>query len=314
MLVLLVGDGHLTGKNPVARTDDLVAVQFDKWEEIIQIANQYNCPIVSTGDVFHVPIIANSLLNRFGDLLNRLNHPLYFVWGNHDLMYHSLEMWDRTSLGVLWTLIEKVKHISEFSLDYGINWDYRDWDSPIEKSGSSLLLTHKAVVSEKQLGKNSWILEDKSFGDAIENEVSLQSYQLIFCGHWHRQYIFNHNGTKVINAGTIIRRTVDERQVPHVILVNLETRLTKQIVLQCAKATDDVISHSHLDAKAHNIKADIAQFVDQLKQRGNRSDKVESLIEILMKLLDNHELEPEVEAELRDIISVVMTNKQRKGE
>ena len=43
MLGLIVGDTHFTGKNPIARLDDLVELQFDKWDEIISIANTYAC-------------------------------------------------------------------------------------------------------------------------------------------------------------------------------------------------------------------------------------------------------------------------------
>jgi DNA repair exonuclease SbcCD nuclease subunit len=306
MLILFIGDGHITGRNPVARTDDLVTLQFKKWEEIITIANHYQCPIITSGDIFNVAIIANSLLNQFGMILNKLDHPMYFVWGNHDLMYHNLEMWDRTSMGVCWTNNKKLKHISEFYIDYKIPWDYRDWDCPINKNKSPFLLTHKAVITTQQVGKNSWILEDKVFADAIENTPELHNYKLILCGHWHKQYILTYNKIKIINAGPIIRRTVDELQQPQVLLIDLNNLLIKKIVLKTAPPTEEVISSNHIDAKMDIIKQDIIQFVNQLNKTNTQKGKIQNVLEILMTMLDNHELDKDVEILLREIIESAM--------
>ena len=307
MLVLIIGDGHLTGKNPIARLDDLVEVQFDKWNEIISISNEYDCPIISVGDIFNVPIIANSILTKFGEVLSKLKNPLYFVWGNHDLMYHSIEVFDRTSLGMLWFNNSKIKHISEFYNDYGVQWDSCDWDQEIDNNGSEILLIHQAIINPKSVGgKNSWILKDKEFARSIE-EKYLQKYELIICGHWHKRYRFKYNNTLVINPGPIVRRTVEDTELPTIQLINLKTKLNKIIKLESVKPTEDVITSEHLEENIHKIKSDILEFVNAL--RNKKLKYTSSFLDNLMLLLDTHELDKSIEKIIRELIIIILEKK-----
>jgi predicted phosphodiesterase len=307
MLILLIGDAHITGKNPRARIDNLVQTQFDKWEEVVQLANKHDCPIVSTGDIFNVPILANSLLTTFGEVIEPLKHSLYFVWGNHDLMYHNIDMYARTSLGMLWHNNSNIKHISEFVEDYGYIWDWRDWNDLIQDCGGKLLLIHKAIIDPKMVGgKSSWILNDEEFADSIDDWYS--HYDLILCGHWHKKYTFTYKGTKVINPGPLTRRTVDETKVPSIQLINLDTKLSKVIKLQSAKPTHEVISTQHLEANQHQVKTDILDFINALREKKVRYTS--SFMDNLILLLDSNELESLVEQKIRQLIADLMERKE----
>ena len=137
--------------------------QIEKLQEIVCIANDYDVPILTVGDVFDTDVVSNLLVNKIGNILNQLNNDLYFVWGNHDLKYHSLDLWAKTSLGVLLTNNPKVKHISEFQ-KFPI--DYLDWEQPIQENQykeSRILIAHKAIVSDDHLRSNSWMENDSSF-------------------------------------------------------------------------------------------------------------------------------------------------------
>jgi len=303
MLCLIVGDTHFTGKNPIARLDDLVELQFDKWDEVISIANRYDCPIIHTGDIFNVSIIANSILTRIGSALEKLKHNLYFVWGNHDLLYHSLDLWDRTSLGVIWKNGDKVKHISQLP-----GWSWLDWGSEYGiqwyADRNNLLLTHKAVVSERKMGKGSWILEDENFCMNIDKELELRKYQLIICGHWHKPYRFMHKGTLVINPGPVLRRSIEEWLMPSVVLINTDTLLYKRIYLKSAKPPDQILSRKHIEQRVESYTEGVMKFVEQL-QNTKIIDKA-SFLENLFGLLDSHELPKNVENILRNIISTLV--------
>ena len=311
MLVLTIGDSHLTGKNPIARIDDLVEVQFEKWEEIVTIANKYNCPIISVGDILNVPVIANSILTKFGNIINKLKHGLYFVWGNHDLMYHSIDMFDRTSLGMLWYNNSKIRHISEFYYDYGIKWDYCDWNQEISNNEAKLLLIHKAVIDPKMVGgDNSWILKDKEFADNIKDNKSLQQYDLIICGHWHKKYRFKYKNTQIINPGPIVRRTINDTDLPVIQLIDLETKLHKVIKLKSVKPTIEVISDKHIEENAYQVKVDILEFINALKNK--KLKYTSSFMDNLMVLLDSHELDKDIEQVLRMLIVTIMEKRKNK--
>jgi predicted phosphodiesterase len=307
MLVLIVGDTHFSGKNPIARIDDIVDVQFDKLDEIINLSNKYDAPIIHTGDVFNTSVIANSILTKIGLILTKLKHPLYFVWGNHDLLYHSLELWDRTSLGVLWKHNNKVKHISELG-----GWAWLDWDSTygIQWMGEpkqKLLLTHKAVVTERKMSKGSWVLKDKNFCIDIENHdlmINLPKYyKLIICGHWHKPYIFHHKGTKVINPGPILRRTVEEWLMPSVVLLNTDTLIHKRIYLK-AKPPEQVLSKAHIEQKVESYTEGVIKFIEQLQK--TETVNKGTFLENLFELLDGDELPKNVEKILRNKIAVLI--------
>ena len=304
MLGLIVGDTHFTGKNPIARLDDLVELQFDKWDEIISIANTYDCSIIHTGDIFNVSIIANSILTRIGSALEKLKHTLYFVWGNHDLLYHSLDLWDRTSLGVLWKNNNKVKHIAQLP-----GWAWLDWEGDgIQWMGEpkqKILLTHKAVVSERKMGKGSWVLEDKDFCINIDDHdlgINLTKYyKLIICGHWHKPYRFMHEGTLVINPGPVLRRSIEDWLMPSVVLINFDTLLYKRIYLKSAQPPNQVLSKKHIEQKVESYTEGVMKFVEQLQDK-EIIDKA-SFLENLFELLDSHQLPKNVENILRNIIS-----------
>lgn len=306
MLIIGIGDSHITGKSPVARLDNLVEVQFIKWKEVVQIANNYNCPVISTGDIFNVPVIANSILTQFGTILEDLRQPLYFVWGNHDLMYHSMDMYDRTSLGMLWHNNTKIRHISEFYKDYNIMWDYIDWGQPLVKGNLQLLLSHQAIIHHRMIGgKNSWILKDPEFARLMDKE--LEQYSIIICGHWHRRYNFKHKNTLIFNPGPLTRRTIEDKEEPQIQLINLETRLSKQIKLKSVKPTELVITDKHIEDKVHKSINDITDFINNLKSK--KLKYTSSFIDNLMDLLDAHELESSVEKVLRSLIAKLIEQK-----
>lgn len=304
MEILVVGDSHISGRNPIARKDDLVELQFEKWEYIIDIANEYDVPIVHTGDIFNVAIIANTLLTRFGEILSNLHNPLYFVWGNHDLKYHSMDMWDRTSLGVLWKNNDKVRHISEFWRDYKVWWAWLDWGSDrIWWYGDQpkLLLSHKAIVSGKKLKRGgSWILDDAEFCSNIDTDPYLKGYRLILCGHWHRRYIFKHKETRVINPGPITRRTVEEWIIPSVTLLNLDTLIHKEFIISDLDP-EQVLSRTHIEQRIESMTDNVLKFIDSLKNKKFSHKK--SFLKSLIHNLDQHELPNKVEKLIRTTIA-----------
>jgi predicted phosphodiesterase len=300
MLVCCIGDFHLMGRSPTKRIDDLPETQFIKWQEIVDLANGKDCPIISVGDIFHTSVVANSIVNRLGSILNNLKNPLYFVFGNHDLMYHSIDLASRTSLGVLLTNHPKVKHISEFENVYGISWDYMDWDSELVKNDSSLFLCHKSVVSHKQMESNFWIANDETF--AMPLGKWSKDYKLVICGHWHKPYSFRKNKTNVINAGPVSRITIEDNLNPSVCLINLKTGIFKRHYLKSAKPFDDVFNTNHINKKTDHSK-NIEDFINALNKKGNKHDSV--FMDELMSLINTHELNAEMEVLLLDILAKV---------
>jgi predicted phosphodiesterase len=216
-------------------------------------------------------------------------------------------MVNRTSLGMLMHNNDKLRHISDFSNDYGIDWDYCDWNQPIVKNGSPFLLIHQAIVNPKMIGgTSSWIIHDKEFARIVDDE--LEQYELILCGHWHKKYRFTIRNTTIMNPGPIVRRTIEDTELPTVQLINLENKLRRIIKLKSAKPTELVISDKHLQENIHKVKTDITDFINALKDKKRKYSS--SFLDNLMALLDNHEIDKEVEAILRIMVADLIERRE----
>lgn len=314
--IIVVGDLHISGKNPPERKDDLTLKQWEKLEYIISIANHHNCPIVSTGDIFNTPLVSNRIMSTMGEMLSKLNNPFYFVFGNHDLQYHSLDMVDQTSLGVLWLNNEKLKHISEFEGDYGKSWSYIDWKSEFHDPDSQYLLAHRAIVNDNLISANSWVMEDHDFCQHVKE---LTRYEIIICGHWHRsyEYFYQHTPTQdvhVLNPGVVCRRTIIERERPAVFLIDLEACNINQAeehacrIDLSAEDADLVLREEGIKSGIVPHQAEITRFVEQLKNQ-QLSNKV-SFIESLIKIIEQMDGMKSVEKEMRDLIATVQQKKK----
>jgi predicted phosphodiesterase len=261
---------------------------------------------VSVGDVFNHAVVSNTIVNTLGECLLRLSNKFYFVWGNHDLEYHLIKTWKKTSLGVLLQNNPVVQHISQFKNDYGYPIDYQDWNTPIKDNNSDILLSHKAIVNHSLIPKNSALYSDATFSTQVESP-ELKKYKLIICGHWHKRYFFRHNDITVINPGPVMRQTVIDNCIPEVVLVDTDTTLFKRITLKCAKPFEEVISTVHLD-KAQAIEKTAFDFLNVLSAKQGKS---KSFVNVVTDLLNSNKLKPELNLLLRDVVETAMETKNK---
>lgn len=311
MEVLIIGDIHISGKNPPERIDDVTAVQFDKIDEIVDTANEYDVPVICTGDIFHTPIVSNTILTRFGKIINRLKREFYFVLGNHDLQYHDIERIDRTSIGVVWSNNEKIRHIETFHKHYGSNrkWAYIDYGMDLVcPTGAKYLLSHKAIVNDYLVNSESWIADDVDFCQAASDFEKL-NLKLILCGHWHRPFTFLQKSTVVINPGPVIRRQIVEREMPRMLLMDLDSMEFDEILLATALPTDEVLRETSLKEELKPIAERIVQFINNIKTQRQIKHGVK-FMDAVNGLLDHgSKVDLKVKNKLKEIISILAEKK-----
>jgi predicted phosphodiesterase len=313
--VLVIGDVHCSGKNPPERLDDLTTVQWKKLEYIVEISSYHKCPVLCTGDLFNTPLVSNAIMSRMGELLGRINGGFYFVFGNHDLLYHNLEMMEQTALGVLFTNNKNVRHISQFEEDYGREWGYIDWRSEHIPKNARYLLAHRAIVNDNLISSNSWIMDDKDFCMHI-NDPKLAHLDLVLCGHWHKGYEYHYQNTPdhsihVINPGVVCRRSIAERDMPTVWVVDLDNpdQYSTPVDLNASPA-DEVLRRESLKSSIKPHADEIVQFIEQLKS--DSLSKNVSFIENLMKIVDNMNEQRAVDHEIRDMVATVQARKEKR--
>lgn len=311
MKIIVAGDIHISGRKPKARMDDFIDEQFNKLFQLVKLSNEHDCPIIFPGDFFEYPVVAESIVSLVGEIINHLKHPIYFVWGNHCTKHHSVELWDRTSLGVIASNNPKMKHISHFKNDYGIEWAYMDWGCDLinESGKAEFVLMHKAIYTNKMAGgNNSWISKDKTFGLNIQSPI-FQSFKFLVCGHWHKQYAFKFKNKLVINSGVLIRHTVNDSQDPIVHLVDLDTLKFEVLKIQC-KPFHEIMSSAHLDSRFTPSKS--TQKLTEMLSMEKVEQKGMKFIDKLENMMKNGKLDKEVSNILRE--AIIRTRQFKKGE
>lgn len=305
---LIVGDIHLAGRNPPNRVDDVVTnLQFEKVEEIVDIANQADIPIICTGDSFHTPTVSNKILSRLGRIINKLKREFYFVFGNHDLQYHSMEKIDNTSIGVVLYNNCKIRHIDEFHKYYGSQHEWasinygEQWTNFLKST--KYLLSHKAIVNDALVNTESWIADDINFCQAA-SDFDQFNFKLIVCGHWHKPYIYKQRQTLVINPGPVIRRQITEREMPRVVYIDLYSLKYEEIFLLTAKPTEDVLREGTIKEELKPIEDRIISFINNIKAKKQIKHGMK-FGDSLKELLKSDAIDPEIKAEINDIMATI---------
>jgi predicted phosphodiesterase len=312
MKIINLSDIHISGKNPICRKDDLTELQFVKLREVINLSNDLNAPIICNGDVTNIPNLAYSLYNRLSKELRRLNNDFYFVIGQHDLWWHTLETFGHTALGALYENLLNVKHISEFeSFQYG--FAYLDWGELIGNKDECFLVSHRPIITRKN-NHRAWI---KANPDHCLQWEMMKQYQLILCGDWHKPYIhkklddLDQIESLLINPGCLCRRDANEdnEHNPHVVIIELDTLEYEKYFLKCAKEYDEVISESHLELtrttrEIRNSMSNIVDIINKSKVVGN----VSGFLNLLIQVLDEN-IDEELKQEIRDSLKRVIGEK-----
>lgn len=211
ILAIFLADIHLSLKPPVWRSaePDWLEIQRRVLNEIQNLHQVYNCPVICAGDIFDKWNTCPELINL---ALAFLPDNMYAIPGQHDLPLHQIEDIHRSAY---WTLVKAGK-ITDFSKDL-INISSSQltlYGFPYDKSLTPLDCKSKfiqiAVVHDYV-----WIPE-YSYPDApIEKRLSVHKkewlgYNIVVYGDNHKGFLTTFGGTKIFNCGTLMRRKSDE--------------------------------------------------------------------------------------------------------
>lgn len=296
---LIVGDLHISGKNPPGRKDNLVEKQFIKLQEIVSIANELDVDIISVGDFFDRSNVSYSIFSIVSEILHGLKNKWYLVWGNHDLYMHSIDSRDATTLGALIKAHPKVFAINDLNFEFG----YCHWDQSIVKNKSKILISHKSVISPNTYDSNPWMKgNEHDFWTTDSKE--LKSFNTFICGHWHKQYIKLYQNKWIINPGCINRRINcdNERHRPAVVHYdfNHDQHALMLIELKSGENIEDVMDQTQKEIKINLAKKDTSEFIKSL--RLEKQEKSNTLVKQLVKILNSKELDNDLRPVLKDIL------------
>lgn len=98
---IITGDWHYRDTVPECRTDDFLKAQRKKIKYIIRLAKETGATILNAGDLFHKAYSNKALEISLIKLLKGVD--LKAIPGNHDLVGHSWENFEDSSIGIVET-------------------------------------------------------------------------------------------------------------------------------------------------------------------------------------------------------------------
>ena len=232
---ILTSDWHLREDKPTCRTDDFWEVQWNKVDWIAELQQQYNCPVIHAGDLFHHWKPSPYLLSMS---IEHLPDQFYTVYGQHDLPQHSLELKYKSGIYAL-EKANKLKVLSETS------WGQKP-------NNGSLFFATKILIWHDftYIGKEPF---PGAKGKAHAKLEKYKQFDLIVTGDNHQSFTLRGTtGNLLVNPGNITRQSaaqIDFR--PKVYLWYAEDNIVEAIEIP---APYDVITREHIEVKQEHDK------------------------------------------------------------
>lgn len=270
MKFLLSADWHLRLDLPRCRVDeDWFGTQKKVVQAILTEAKKRKLDIYCVGDVFNTSVVQEQLKNW---LINELKLweketglKIYFLAGNHDLPYHSLENIERSSIGILTKVFGFIPNTMEqfapqFGQEHEVDWTEKE---PI------ILFTHQLTfeveTDRPYAGKDSQgnlIKIGKTAQDLLDE---FPSTKWIFTGDNHGAFHYQNGSRYVVNPGCITRQAVDFIDYkPSIFAVDTDLETVEAIYLP---DTEPMVTDQYI--KEENARSDrIESFVSTIQKQG----------------------------------------------
>lgn len=239
MKILLVGDAHFRTKTPENRREtDFKAVCLNKLRQIQEIAGREDCYVIlQAGDFFDSPSVSDELVADVIEILREHESWWGVIHGQHDLAYHSESARLRSKLrvmeaaGAVRLLGPKAVEMNGCKL-YGSNFG----STPPKPRGPGFhILVSHAMVGDKPL----WPGHDLTGPEAYARRHP--GFGLYLLGDYHYPWAAHSGDSVLINCGTLLRKTVAERELelkPKVVVFDTESGLFHDVFLDVASVEE----------------------------------------------------------------------------
>jgi exonuclease SbcD len=234
---IITSDIHSRESNPISRIDNYFETFKSKILWLREIQRQYgNIPILDGGDLLEswksTPAVESFLIEY-------LPQPFYTVPGNHEMPYHNVNHFDKSSLNVL-VKAGKVKLLNNKQpteingIDiYGLNYGQETSDYIISKNKKRILVMHEMVTEEKTK------LFESSTPEEILNKYP--QFDLIICGHNHKRFVEWIDHRCFLSPGSLMRMDSDQIDYkPNIYAVYLDKNRIESIPVPIEKNVFDV--------------------------------------------------------------------------
>jgi hypothetical protein len=253
MRIVAIGDVHLCEKPPVCRKDkDFMATQLDKLRQIVTVAKERDAILVIAGDLYDEWDIGFKLIHEVNAILGGLD--IWFVAGNHDLPYHSMDRFTASPL----VLTEG----NLLNTPWGLSVRGYSYGEVIEPATHTLLVQHRMVyLTDPVKGYEAntydvkWLFTQPEYKDV----------NVVITGDNHKAFEYWRDDSHVwINTGPIVRTAVTERDYePSCWFIDTDLLLVARVKL---KVDTEAVDRTEMYIK-QTKDAFVSTFAEQLKQQ-----------------------------------------------
>ena len=297
-IAIAFGDAHFTLKNPVCRKDNLTETITSKIQQLVDIARQYDVPLLNVGDTFDdwkcghdlVSIVAKGFQQR---------KELAYVYGQHELPYHDYSEKMRSPSTAAFIMKHEAKQTPIFFSTctvYGMSWKAKSISNIAVKVDHKpiIVLAHMMCIMGKKT--NPYHTDDESLGIGnIAKQIS-PHVDIMITGDNHIpfQATVVTKGRKLfwLNCGPVLRTNADENN-PSCWLVGWDRQsnyCADQIILF---HNIDAITREHLEQKEEQ-EAWESQFIETLRQ-GNKKNIAINFKRIVQRLIETSKTDEETQ-------------------
>jgi len=291
MKILSCSDIHLDNRNPKYRTGEYENEIFAKLEWLVDYAIDNNIMFITiSGDIFDKTGIPFSTINRLCKIFYRyisrnLSNKIITTFGQHDIRFHNPDFIN-TPYGIL-VSAGVFTHVSEIPYSYiGTNFYGAGWnETPVipKAHGKNILLVHELTFKELQ-GQ----IDRTQYSLGSETLKKYKYADLILVGDNHRPFIVKKGKRKLINCGSICRKTKSElKYKPCVYVINTGNNSVEKIrvpILKSKKVFN--LKQIKIDEKKQNVIEEsqplIEDFTNILKESGTTKPNFEKNLNKLL--------------------------------
>lgn len=244
---ILTSDWHIREDQPTCRTDDFELAQWKKIDIIKHLQQQYDCPVLHAGDLFHHWKPSPYLLSK---TMEHLPDKFFTVYGQHDLPQHNLDLAHKCGINTLATA-ELLRVLDE--CHWGQKPEVISWIDPLYKQ--TVLVWHRMTY----IGKPPYPGCTDPVAGALLRKYP--QFSLILTGDNHIPFTTEHEGRLLVNPGSLTRQTASQADHrPRVYLWYADTNTVEPYYLTI---DPEVVSREHIERKEQRDDR-IDAFVSQL--------------------------------------------------
>lgn len=278
--LVVFNDLHLADHPPAGRKDGYREEGLAMLEECVKLANDNQCVLATTGDLYHIKRpdrISHALNGDIADILSELHYgPLIVVPGNHDMgplglisVGSTQPMRGLIKAGVVDLLVDgEPRYLPQYlivSRPYDMKRDTdpsyyaltkHEWEMRGDRQ--VVMLAHGSIIPDD---------EERPYPTITTSEINSEGIDYLFSGHIHEDLGFallREDGGCFVNRGALSRcsRTLANRTrtIQVVLLTPLEAR-TKALI--SALPSEEIFIEDTLELKGNDA---ITEFVKDLTE------------------------------------------------